>query len=110
MRFSKKSASPALSLRSFTSTPIGSTSSFRDLQWLGAQVCAARHERHAAVWLLKISQAVTDFDTDERELFVAQIFWNADVAMPAATECWGVGCFGSFVDDGRRVQVDVWAQ
>ena len=83
---------------------------FRELQRLGAQVCAARHQRHAAIRLLEIRQAITDFDADEREFLVTEILWDADVAMPAATERGCIRRFRAFVDDGRRVQVDVRAQ
>jgi hypothetical protein len=52
----------------------------------GATGRAGGHQSHAAVGLLEISQAVADFDADEWEFFVTEIFRNADVAVPATPE------------------------
>ena len=47
---------------------------FAQRERAGQTMRTSGHQRHAAVRLLKISKAVTNFDTDKRQVFVAQIF------------------------------------
>ena len=79
-------------------------------EWSIAQVAAARHQGHAAIRLVKIGQAVTDLDSHARQTVVTKISGNPNVAMPSAPKRRRARALRTFVDQSRRMQMNIRTQ
>ena len=77
------------------------------LERLRTQVGFASQHCHAGVRLMKICQAVTYLDADARQSFMPEIARDTNVAMPASPKGRNLRSGGPFVNQRRRVQVNV---
>src|SRR5689334_24013640 len=59
---------------------------FSQLEWCVFEMTAAGHHGQPTIWLMEIRQAVADFHADQWQVFMAEIAWDPNVAMPATTK------------------------
>jgi hypothetical protein len=68
-----------------------------------------RHYSHAGIRLVKVRQAIADFDAHQRQVLVPEIARDPNIAVPAAPEWFGIGILRPLVNERRRVKVNIGA-